>query len=142
MRKPGSLREVAAWSQDQSEFHYRLADFLDQFRLQAEAAMLTHEPEPLAGRIQSGEVCDPYLAAVAVALAREIRSTPPRLGLVGKPQAHSSVVHQSRAGHPCDAAAGKSRAVPGTQFVRERKCAGACVMRCFAHGFLKEPASG
>ena len=39
--------------------------------------MLAMEPERLASRFEGGEVCDAYLAAVAVALAREIRAVPP-----------------------------------------------------------------
>src|SRR5437899_5812186 len=76
-RRPGSLQEVAAWSNDRQEFHYHLADFLDQFRLEPQSAMLLEEPAELAGQFEGGDVCDAYLAAVTVALAREIRSLPP-----------------------------------------------------------------
>ena len=77
MKRPDSLREVAAWSGDRRAFHYHLADFLDQFRLQREAAMLAEEPKRLAASFDGGDVCDAYLAAVAVALAREIHASPP-----------------------------------------------------------------
>ena len=77
MRRPGSLQQVAAWSDNRREFHFHLADFLDQFRLQREMAMLEPEPERTAGRFEGGDVCDAYLAAVAVSLAREIHVEPP-----------------------------------------------------------------
>src|SRR5438093_2682031 len=77
MRRPSSLEEVAAWSADRREFHRHLADFLDQFRLERQAKMLTQEPRRLASRCDGGEICDAYLAAVAVALSREIEVPPP-----------------------------------------------------------------
>ncbi len=77
MKRPGSLEEVAAWSNDRREFHRHLADFLDQFRIERRLAMLAVEPERLVSRLEGGEVCDAYLAAVAVTLAREIRAAPP-----------------------------------------------------------------
>jgi len=77
VKRPSSLGQVAAWSDNRREFHYHLADFLDQFRLQRQATMFAQEPERLATRFDGGEVCDAYLAAVAVALAREVHALPP-----------------------------------------------------------------
>jgi hypothetical protein len=77
MRRPRSLAEVAAWSNDRREFHRHLADFLDQFRLEPRAETLAVEPARVAARFPGGDVCDAYLAAVAVSLAREIRVAPP-----------------------------------------------------------------
>jgi len=77
MRRPDSLHQVAAWSENRREFHYHLADFLDQFRIKRQPTMLAQEPGRLATRFNGGEVCDAYLAAVAVALAREVHAAPP-----------------------------------------------------------------
>ena len=77
MRRPGSLAEVAAWSDTRRAFSGHLADFLDQFYLQRERQMLEQEPACLAGVIEEGDVADAYLAATAVALARGIGARPP-----------------------------------------------------------------
>jgi hypothetical protein len=77
MRRPDSISEVADWSDDSRSFHFHVADFLDQFRLEKRAEMLNREPRILAGLFEHGEVCDAYLAATAVSLAREIRAIPP-----------------------------------------------------------------
>ncbi len=78
MRRPGTLAEVAAWSDSRQTFSRHLADFLDQFYLDLRAAMLDEEPERLVGRIDEGDVADAYLAATAVALARLVQACPPR----------------------------------------------------------------
>jgi hypothetical protein len=77
MRRPNSLEEVGAWSRDRPGFHQHLADFLDQFRLDRRTVMLAQEPARLVAKFGGGDVCDAYLAAVAVALAREIGMPPP-----------------------------------------------------------------
>ena len=77
MKRPSSLEEVAAWSGDRREFHRHLADFLDQFRIEHQSVMLAREPGRVTSRFDGGDVCDAYLAAVAVALAREISAPPP-----------------------------------------------------------------
>lgn len=77
MRRPECLQEVADWTHHQAEFHRHLADFLDQFRSEPRSAMLAGEPKRLAPQFEGGEVCDAYLAAVAVSLSREIRVAPP-----------------------------------------------------------------
>ncbi|MCI0535341.1 MAG: hypothetical protein L0Z50_08935 [Verrucomicrobiales bacterium] len=77
MRRPGSLEEVATWSKDRRDFHRHLADFLDEFRAKRRSAMVAAEPSRLAPQFEGGEVCDAYLAAVAVSLAREIGFAPP-----------------------------------------------------------------
>lgn len=77
MTRPASLAEVAARADDRRTFAYAVAEFLDQFRLERRVEMLADEPERLAARFESGDVSDAYLAAVAVALAREIGAPPP-----------------------------------------------------------------
>jgi hypothetical protein len=77
MRRPYSLAEVAAWSLDRKAFSGHLADFLDQFYLEPRAEMLQEEAPILAEKFQDGEIADAYLAATAVALAREIGECPP-----------------------------------------------------------------
>ena len=77
MRRPESLAEVSAWTNDRSAFSFHLADFLDQFYLKRRVEMLSEEPAQLADKIQEGAVADAYLAATAVALARLIQADPP-----------------------------------------------------------------
>lgn len=77
MTRPSSLAEVAARSHDARAFAYELADFLDQFRINAGADALAVEPARLAARYPAGDVADAYLAAVAVSLARDIATPPP-----------------------------------------------------------------
>jgi hypothetical protein len=75
--RPASLAEVAARATDSRAFGYRVAEFLDQFRLERRIGMLADEPSRLAARYVGGDVSDAYLAAVAVSLAREIGPPPP-----------------------------------------------------------------
>lgn len=77
MKRPGSLAEVAAIASDRSAFQFALAEFLDQFAIEKQPAMLADEPERLANRFAMGDVCDAYVAAVAVALARDVGVAPP-----------------------------------------------------------------
>jgi hypothetical protein len=53
-------------------------DFVDEARRVRDWQMLAEEPARLATRYAGGEVQDAYLAAVAVALARELQHPPPR----------------------------------------------------------------
>jgi hypothetical protein len=68
------VSELAA---DKRSFAYALSEFLDQFRIERRMQMLAEEPARLATRYAEGEIADAYLAAVAVALSREIRAVPP-----------------------------------------------------------------
>ena len=77
MTRPRSLAAVATLAEDARAFAYALSEFLDQFRLEQRAFMLSEEPSRLTGRYAGGDVADAYLAAVAVSLAREIGVPPP-----------------------------------------------------------------
>jgi hypothetical protein len=77
VKRPGSLREVAALTTDPRAFHYALAELLDQFAIDRDPAMVADEPARLAGRLTDGDVFDAYLAAVAVSLARDVGAIPP-----------------------------------------------------------------
>jgi hypothetical protein len=68
------VAEIAAWSTTPRDFWGHLADFLDQFAL--ERGVLEEEPARLANLIAEGDVADAYLAATAVALARELGVVP------------------------------------------------------------------
>jgi hypothetical protein len=78
MRRPDNIAEVAEWSESSREFHYHIADFLDHFRMHPDATRLEKEPALLRERFERGEICDAYIAAVALSLAREIKAAPPR----------------------------------------------------------------
>lgn len=77
MRRPGSLAEVARWTENRGEFFPHLWDFLDQFSSERRPEMLVEEPRLLAASIEEGDVADAYLAAVAVALSRSAGVVPP-----------------------------------------------------------------
>src|SRR5258708_21368025 len=78
MRRPDTLAEVAAWSQDASHFSMHMRDFLHQFELSQSAAMFAAEPELLLERFELGGVADAYLAAVAAALAQRLQVATPQ----------------------------------------------------------------
>ncbi|SKB01582.1 hypothetical protein SAMN02745166_03408 [Prosthecobacter debontii] len=53
------------------EFGYALRDYLDQFRVAPDAALLQEEPALLDARLQDGGVADAYLAAAAAWLSHQ-----------------------------------------------------------------------
>jgi hypothetical protein len=63
---------------DERSGWYHIMDFVDEARRVRDWQMLAEEPARLAARYAGGEVQDAYLAAVAVALARELQHSPPR----------------------------------------------------------------
>jgi hypothetical protein len=67
--RPSSLAEVAARASGAHSFEFELADFLHEFALRGNEAMLREQPVLLRERHESGAVFDAYLAAVAVSLA-------------------------------------------------------------------------
>ena len=77
MRRPASLFEVATNVRSRIELGYAVAEFLDQFKIERNAAMLVEEPPLLATRLNDEGVADAYLAAVAVHLSREIKHASP-----------------------------------------------------------------
>jgi hypothetical protein len=77
VRRPRSIHEVAASSEDARAFWYNVMDFVDEARRFQDPGMLREEPVRLADRFEVGTVADAYLAAVAVSLAREWKVAPP-----------------------------------------------------------------
>ena len=76
--RPQSLAEVARRAVDARAFEFELADFLHEFALRGDAAMLIEPPELLRDRFEAGAVHDAYLAAVAVSFSARLRcSSPP-----------------------------------------------------------------
>jgi hypothetical protein len=70
--RPASLAEVSRRALDARAFEYELADFLHEFARAGGEAMLTEPPPLLRERLETGDVFDAYLAAVAVSLAAKI----------------------------------------------------------------------
>lgn len=75
IRRPKSLREVAAQSDTYSEFGHHLKDFLHEFEWARQRQlplrpMLAEEPPRLAARFREGNICDAFLAATADHLSR------------------------------------------------------------------------
>lgn len=77
MKRPGSLAEVASLGQTAKDLGYAVAEFLDQFKLEQDAAMLAEEPPLLRRQLDDEGTADAYLAAVAVHLSRSIGEMPP-----------------------------------------------------------------
>jgi hypothetical protein len=82
LRRPTSLREVAAESPNYSDFGYNLKDFLHEFALAKQRQMhllplLEAEPPLLASRFEEGKICDAFLAGTADFLARSNRIQTP-----------------------------------------------------------------
>jgi hypothetical protein len=75
IRRPASLRELAAESATYSEFGYNLKDFLHEFALAKQKhlpllSLLEAEPPLLASRFEEGKICDAFIAGTADYLAR------------------------------------------------------------------------
>lgn len=70
--RPKSLAEVARRAVDARAFEFELADFLHEFALRGDEAMLTEPPAMLRDQGETGAVQDAYLAAVAAHLAARI----------------------------------------------------------------------
>lgn len=77
MKRPGSLIEVASFCGSRNELAYAVVEFLDQFKIEKNAAMLADEPPLLRAHLQDEGIADAYLAAVAVHLSRSIGKVPP-----------------------------------------------------------------
>jgi hypothetical protein len=75
--RPHSLAEVARRTNDARDFEYELADFLHEFALRGDAAMLCDPPELLHDRCPQGTVYDAYLAAVAASLSSRLKHPAP-----------------------------------------------------------------
>ena len=58
MRRPGSLTEVASFAQSAKELGYAVAEFLDQFYREKNAAMVADEPPLLQSQLQDEGVAD------------------------------------------------------------------------------------
>lgn len=75
VRRPSTLREVAAEARTYEEFGFHLRDFLHAFAFARRqrlplGPMLAEEPLRLVGRFQEGNICDAFLAATADYLSR------------------------------------------------------------------------
>jgi len=70
IRRPESLREVAAESETYEDFGHNLKDFLHEFAKRRKNGeplepMLAEEPPRLVDRFKEGRICDAFLAATA-----------------------------------------------------------------------------
>ena len=75
IRRPDSLREVAAESETYNDFGSNLKDFLHEFNFHRKGGlplepMLAEEPLRLRERFKEGTICDAFLAATADYLSR------------------------------------------------------------------------
>ena len=70
--RPDSLAELARRALEPSAFSWELADFLHEFALRGNPAMLAEPPVILRDRYESGSVHDAWLGAVAVSLCARL----------------------------------------------------------------------
>ena len=70
--RPDSLAELARRALEPSAFSWELADFLHEFALRGNPAMLAEPPVILRDRYESGSVHDAWLGAVAVSLSARL----------------------------------------------------------------------
>lgn len=69
--------EVAKLAHSRRDFGYAVVEFLDQFRIDRDPAMLAVEPPLLRERLGDDGLGDAYLAAVAVHLSCSLRVAAP-----------------------------------------------------------------
>ena len=77
MKRLGSLIEVASLAQTANDFGTAVVEFLDQFNIEGNPAMLSDEPPLLRTQLGDNGPADAYLAAVALHLSRVIGEIPP-----------------------------------------------------------------
>ena len=69
-KRPRTLSEAAAWSDDAEKFSFHIRDFLDEFYADPRSERLVDEP-PARGEILSDNgLADAYVAAIAEHLSR------------------------------------------------------------------------
>jgi hypothetical protein len=82
IRRPASLREVAAETRSYPEFGRHLRDFLHEFAEAKERGLplqplFAEEPPLLAAVFAQGKICDAFLAGTADYLSRQARIPTP-----------------------------------------------------------------
>ena len=86
IRRPKSLREVAAETETYADFGAHLKDFLHEFDFARQGGrplhpFLAEKPPRLAARFPQGNICDAFLAATADYLSRSHGLTTPKWAL-------------------------------------------------------------
>jgi len=82
-RRPGSLKELADWSDTYQDFGLNTRDFLHAVHFarrdgRALEPFFTEEPTSLTGRFPEGAICDAFLAALADYFCRQARVLTPQ----------------------------------------------------------------
>src|SRR5215218_23997 len=77
MKRLGSLMEVASLAETANDFGTAVVEFLDQFNIEGNPAMVSDEPPLLRTQLGDNGPADAYLAAVALHLSRVIGEIPP-----------------------------------------------------------------
>ena len=76
-KRPQSLFEVAAWSDDAEKFSFNIRDFLDEFYADPRSERFIEEPPVRREILFDDGLADAYLAAIAEHLSRKFGFTPP-----------------------------------------------------------------
>jgi len=76
-KRPRTLSETAAWSDDAEKFSFNIRDFLDEFYADPRSERLIDEPPVLREILSDNGLADAYLAAIAEHLSRKFGFTPP-----------------------------------------------------------------
>jgi len=76
-KRPRTLSETAAWSDDAEKFSFNIRDFLDEFYADPRSERLIDEPPVRCEILSDNGLADAYLAAIAEHLSRKFGFTPP-----------------------------------------------------------------
>jgi hypothetical protein len=77
LRRPQTLSEAVAWSDEAEKFSFNIRDFLDEFYADPRSARMIDEP-PVRSEILSDKgLADAYVAAIAEHLSRQYGFSPP-----------------------------------------------------------------
>ena len=76
-KRPQTLSEAAAWSDNAEKFSFHIRDFLDEFYADPRQERLMDEPPPRGEVLSDNGLADAYVAAIAEHLARQFGFSPP-----------------------------------------------------------------
>jgi hypothetical protein len=77
LKRPQTLSEAVAWSDDGGKLSFNLRDFLDEFYADPRSERLLDEPPIRREILGDNGLADAYAAAIADHLSRQFRFPPP-----------------------------------------------------------------
>jgi hypothetical protein len=99
LRRPQTLSEAAAWSDDAEKFSFNIRDFLDEFYADPRSERLMDEPPVRREVLCDNGLADAYVAAIAEHLSRRFGlPTPAWAGTSSRILKHPWFAMQSHGG--------------------------------------------